>query len=104
MVRDVVPNRYESIQLVIRSSGQTSAYPVLLKVTDKSRRYNSALELELELTVSSIEIEELNVFRIQISSLPPNATDIGSLCPPANVSRALAKAMSLSYASPSPSL
>lgn len=36
--------------------------------------------------------------------VPPNATEMGSLWPPPNVSRALAKAMSLSYASPRPSL
>jgi len=35
---------------------------------------------------------------------PPKATLIGSLCPPPNVSKQLAKAISPSYASPSPSL
>lgn len=39
-----------------------------------------------------------------ISVIPPKATLIGSLWPPPNVSSALAKAMSPSYASPSPSL
>lgn len=36
--------------------------------------------------------------------VPPNATLIGSLWPPPKVSSALAKAMSPSYPSPSPSL
>lgn len=36
--------------------------------------------------------------------IPPKATLMGSLCPPPKVSRALANAMSPSYASPSPSL
>jgi len=36
--------------------------------------------------------------------IPPKATLMGSLWPPPKVSRALANAMSPSYASPSPSL
>lgn len=38
------------------------------------------------------------------TKIPPKATLIGSLCPPPKVSKALAKAMSPSYPSPSPSL